>query len=51
MIKKLLTLSNGITYHNNKYLEKLIKRMQRELSIKTKKVVSIINIKMRLTTI
>ena len=32
-IKKLLTLSNGITYDNNKYIEKyekIIKRVQRE---------------------
>ncbi|MCI7241660.1 MAG: transposase [Bacilli bacterium] len=39
-IKKLLTLSDGITYDNNKYLqkyEKRIKRKQRELSRKQKK--------------
>ncbi len=39
-IKKLLTLSNGITYDNNKYIdkyEKRIKRKQRELSRKQKK--------------
>lgn len=39
-IKKLLTLSNGITYDNNKYIEKYekrIKRLQRELSRKVKK--------------
>ena len=38
-IKKLLTLSNGITYDNNKYIEKYekrIKRLQRELSRKIK---------------
>lgn len=38
-IKKLLTLSNGITYDNNKYIEKYekrIKRLQRELSRKVK---------------
>ena len=36
-IKKLLTLSDGITYDNNKYIEKYekrIKRLQRELSRK-----------------
>ena len=39
-IKKLLTLSNGITYDNNKYIdkyEKRIKRKQRELSRKQKR--------------
>ena len=38
-IKKLLTLSNGITYNNNKYIDKYqkrIKRKQRELSRKEK---------------
>lgn len=38
-IKKLLTLSDGITYDNNKYIdkyEKRIKRKQRELSRKQK---------------
>ena len=38
-IKKLLTLSNGITYDNNKYIDKYqkrIKRKQRELSRKEK---------------
>lgn len=36
-IKKLITLSDGVTYDNNKYIEKYekkIKRMQRELSRK-----------------
>ena len=39
-IKKLLTLSDGITYENNKYIEKYekgIKRLQRELSRKIKR--------------
>ena len=39
-IKKLLTLSDGITYDNNKYIEKYekrIKRLQRELSRKIKR--------------
>ena len=39
-IKKLLTLSDGITYDNNKYIEKYekrIKRLQRELSRKVKR--------------
>jgi len=39
-LKKLLTLSNGEVFNNNKYLlkyEKRIKRLQRELSRKTKK--------------
>ena len=39
-IKKLLTLSNGITFDNNKYIEKYekrIKRLQRELSRKVKR--------------
>ena len=39
-IKKLLTLSDGKTYDNNKYIEKYekrIKRLQRELSRKVKK--------------
>ena len=39
-IKKLLTLSDGITYDNNKYIEKYekrIKRVQRELSRKVKR--------------
>ena len=39
-IKKLLTLSDGTTFDNNKYLEKYekrIKRIQRELSRKNKK--------------
>ena len=39
-IKKLLTLSDGITYNNNKYIEKYekrIKRVQRELSRKVKR--------------
>jgi len=39
-IKKLLTLSDGITYDNNKYIEKYekrIKRAQRELSRKVKR--------------
>ena len=39
-IKKLLTLSDGITYDNNKYIEKYekrIKRIQRELSRKVKR--------------
>ena len=39
-IKKLLTLSDGITYDNNKYIdkyEKRIKRKQRELSRKQKR--------------
>ena len=39
-IKKLLTLSDGITYENNKYIEKYekrIKRLQRELSRKVKR--------------
>lgn len=39
-IKKLITLSNSITYDNNKYIlkyEKRIKRLQRELSRKIKK--------------
>ena len=38
-IKKLLTLSDGITYDNNRYIlkyEKRIKRLQRELSRKVK---------------
>lgn len=38
-IKKLLTLSEGTTYDNNKYIdkyEKRIKRKQRELSRKEK---------------
>ena len=38
-IKKLLTLSDGITYDNNKYIlkyEKRIKRKQRELARKIK---------------
>ena len=39
-IKKLLTLSDGITYENNKYIEKYekrIKRLQRKLSRKIKR--------------
>ena len=39
-IKKLLTLSDGITFDNNKYIEKYekrIKRLQRELSRKVKR--------------
>lgn len=39
-VKKLITLSNGISYENNKYIlkyEKRIKRKQRELSRKEKK--------------
>ena len=39
-IKKLLTLSDGMTYENNKYIEKYekrIKRVQRELSRKVKR--------------
>ena len=39
-IKKLLTLSDGITFDNNKYIEKYekrIKRLQRELSRKERK--------------
>ena len=39
-VKKLITLSNGISYDNNKYIlkcEKRIKRKQRELSRKEKK--------------
>ena len=39
-IKKLLTLSDGVTYDNNKYIEKYekrIKRLQRELSRKVKR--------------
>lgn len=39
-IKKLLTLSDGITFENNKYIEKYekrIKRLQRELSRKVKR--------------
>ena len=39
-IKKLLTLSDGITYDNNKYIEKYekrIKRLQRELSRKVRR--------------
>ena len=39
-IKKLLTLSDGITFDNNKYIEKYekrIKRLQRELSRKKKR--------------
>jgi len=39
-IKKLLTLSDGLTYENNKYIEKYekrIKRLQRELSRKVKR--------------
>ena len=39
-IKKLLTLSNGMTFDNNKYIEKYekrIKRLQRELSRKVKR--------------
>ena len=39
-IKKLLTLSDGTTYDNNKYIdkyEKRIKRLQRELSRKVKR--------------
>ena len=39
-IKRLLTLSDGITFDNNKYIEKYekrIKRLQRELSRKVKK--------------
>ena len=39
-IKKLLTLSDGTTYDNNKYIEKYekrIKRLQRELSRKVKR--------------
>ena len=38
-VKKLLTLSDGITYDNNKYIDKYqkrIKRKQRELSRKEK---------------
>lgn len=38
-VKKLLTLSDGNTYENNKYIEKhdkQIKRMQRKLSKKVK---------------
>ena len=38
-VKKLLTLSDGNSYENNKYIEKYekrIKRMQRELSRKVK---------------
>lgn len=33
-VKKLLTLSDGNTYENNKYIEKQIKRMQRKHSKK-----------------
>jgi len=39
-IKKLLTLSDGVTYDNNKYIEKYekrIKKLQRELSRKVKR--------------
>ena len=39
-MKKLITMSNGITFDNNKYIlkyEKRIKRLQRELSRKKKK--------------
>ena len=39
-IKKLLTLSNGVSFDNNKYIEKYekrIKRLQRKLSRKVKR--------------
>ena len=53
-IKKLLTLSDGITYDNNKYLtkyEKRIKRLQRSLSRKKKKSNNYYKCKQKLATL
>ena len=50
-IKKLITLSNGITYDNNKCIEKYekrIKRLQRELSRKEKESKNYYKCKMKL---